>query len=361
MKRSFTIAGALLGLVVLYLLAWPVPIQPVRWQAPVDSGLTDPFEANDQLQAAVGIKLDEFRGPEDATLGIDGKLYVTTESGHILQIDARNVQSFAFAGGRPLGIETAPDGSLIVANATIGLQKISRSGSVSTLLDEVGGQALRYANNLAIATDGTIYFSESSSKFGAMSSKGTYEASLLDIMEHGGHGRVFAFDPVSGKVEVLLEGLNFANGVAVSAEKPFLLVSETGSYRVLKHWLAGEQRGKTEVLLENLPGFPDNLKSGAGGRFWLGLAAPRNAVLDRLADKPWARKVVQRLPAFLRPKANPSSHVIAFNGDGDILMNLQDTDARFPMLTGVLETPESLYLTTLFGHELPRLGKNLLH
>ncbi len=77
MKRSFTIAGALLGFVVLYLLAWPVPIQPVRWQAPVDRGLTDPFEANDQLQAAVGIKLDEFRGPEDATLGIDGKLYVT--------------------------------------------------------------------------------------------------------------------------------------------------------------------------------------------------------------------------------------------------------------------------------------------
>ncbi len=271
------------------------------------------------------------------------------------------MQSFAFAGGRPLGIETAPDGSLIVANAYIGLQKISRSGSVSTLLDEVGGQALRYANNLAIATDGTIYFSESSSKFGAMSSEGTYEASLLDIMEHGGHGRVFAFDPVSGKVEVLLDGLNFANGVAVSADKQFLLVSETGSYRVLKHWLAGERRGKTEVLLENLPGFPDNLKSGARGRFWLGLAAPRNAILDRLADKPWVRKVVQRLPAFLRPKASPSSHVIAFNGDGDILMNLQDPDARFPTLTGVLETLESLYLTTLFGHELPRLGKNLLH
>ncbi|NNF41059.1 MAG: strictosidine synthase family protein, partial [Woeseiaceae bacterium] len=280
MKTYFSIAGALLGLVVIYLLAWPVPIQPVSWRAPVDRGLTDPFEANDALQAAVGIDLGAFRGPEDATLGIDGKLYVTTEGGFVLQIDGRRVQQFALAGGRPLGIETAPDGSLVVANAYMGLQKISRSGSVSTLLDKVAGQALQYANNLAIAPDGTIYFSEASSKFGALSSDGTYEASLLDIMEHGGHGRVFAFDPVSGKVTVLLDALNFANGIAVSDDEQFLLVSETGSYRVLKYFLAGERRGQTEVLLDNLPGFPDNLKSGAQGRFWLGLAAPRNAILD---------------------------------------------------------------------------------
>ena len=80
-------------------------------------------------------------------------------------------------------------------------------------------------------------------------------------------------------------------------------------------------------------------------------------LLDKLSDKPWLRKVVQRLPAAVRPQAVPASHVIAFNGDGEILMNMHDPRARFPTLTGVLETPDALYLTTLFGNELPILAK----
>jgi hypothetical protein len=64
-----------------------------------------------------------------------------------------------------------------------------------------------------------------------------------------------------------------------------------------------------------------------------------------------------RLPKFLRPAADVSSHVIAFNEHGDVLMNLQDPEARYPTLTGVLETRASLYLTTLYGHVLPVVDK----
>ena len=357
MNRAFATAGLLLLVAVMYLLAWPVPIEPVAWKAPVDRGLVDPFESNDLLQAAVGIDLNEFAGPEDATVGIDGRVYTTTSSGHILQIQNRRVNEFAFPGGRPLGIETDRDGSLVVANAYVGLQRIDRDGTVSTLLSKVAGQALVSANNLAIGPDSTIYFSESSSKFGAMNSGGTYDASLLDILEHGGHGRVFAFSPSTGDVDILLENLNYANGVAISADGSFLLISETGHYRVLKYWLAGDRKGSAEILLENLPGFPDNLRSGANGRFWLGLVAPRNRLIDRTSDRPIIRKIVQRLPAVARPKAVRSSHVIAFDADGQILMNLRDPEARFPALTGVLETNRALYLTTLFGSALPRLDK----
>ena len=360
MKNGIATAGLLLGLMLLYLLLWPVPIQPISWNAPVDRGLVDPFAPNDMLSSAYGIDLQQFEGPEDATVGSDGNLYVTTHSGHVIQIRNGHVKQFAFPGGRPLGIEARRDGSFIVANAFLGLQQIDRNGSVTSILSEVAGQPLVYANNLAIAPDGTVYFSESSSKFGAESSSGTYEASMLDIMEHGGHGRVFAFDPASGSVKVILDDLNFANGVAVSDDGSFLLVSETGHYRVLKHWLAGERQGTTETLLENLPGFPDNLKSGLQGSFWLGLAAPRNELLDRISNRPLVRKIVQRLPEFIQPKALPSSHVIAFNGDGQILMNMHDPDARFPTLTGVVETRRSLYLTTLFGKQLPRVDKRNL-
>jgi len=360
MRKSIATTGLLLVALISYLLAWPVPIEPLSWNAPVDRGLVDPFESNDLLQSAVGINLGAYEGPEDATIGSDGRVYVTTQSGHVIYIQNRRVFEFAFPGGRPLGIEVSRDGSFVIANAYLGLQRIDRDGNVTTLLSDVDGQPLVYANNLAIGPDGTIYFSESSSKFGAESSHGTYEGSLLDIMEHGGHGRVFAFDPSTGDVETLLDSLNFANGVALGEEGEFLLISETGHYRVLKHWLTGDRKGTTEVLLDNLPGFPDNLKTGLQGRFWLGFAAPRNSLLDDMSDRPFVRKIVQRLPAYLRPKAVPSSHVIAFNGDGEVLMNLHDPVARFPTLTGVLETSRSLYLTTLFGNELPHLDKRYL-
>jgi len=357
MRIGLPVAGLLLGAVALYLLAWPVPIQPLSWDAPIDRGLVDPFEINDLLSAARAVDLGEFEGPEDATIGVDGNIYVTTLKGHVIQIRNGRVRPFAFPGGRPLGVEAQSDGTFVVANAFLGLQRIDQDGVVTTLLSEVDGQPLVYTNNLAVGPDGTIYFSESSNKFGAESSNGTYEASLLDIMEHGGHGRVFAFNPATRHVETLMTGLDFANGVAVSEDGGFLLVSETGHYRVLKYWLSGDRRGQTEVLLNNLPGFPDNLKRGLNGRFWLGLAAPRNELLDRLADRPFVRKIVQRLPHFVRPKAIPSSHVIAFNGDGNVLMNLHDPLARFSTLTGVVETKRSLYLTTLFGPALPRVDK----
>ena len=345
-------------LLIAYLALWPVPIDPVAWDAPKSTGLVDPFGYDDRLARARGIDLGDIDGPEDATLGFDNLVYVTTPGGAILSVSGSGrVRTFADAGGRPLGIATAPDGSFIVANALLGLQRISRDGEVTIVLDKVLGEPLVAANNVAVASDGIIYFSESSSKFGTGKYAGSYEASLLDLMEHGGHGRVIEYDPATGNTRVLLAGINYANGVAISADDDYLLIAETGHYRILKYWLRGPRTGAHDVVIDNLPGFPDNITAGLQGRFWVGLAAPRSTVLDRLSDRPFLRKVVQRLPAFLRPRAVPSSHVIAITGDGQVLMNLQDPSARYPSMTGVLETRDALYLTRLFGRHLPKLAK----
>lgn len=360
MKRVLQTGGALLVLVLLYLVLWPVPIDPVAWQAPEDRGLVDPFAPNKLLQAASGIDLGDAEGPEDATLGPDHHVYATTLDGHVLRIGSGTVERFASPGGRPLGIEAASDGAFIVANSWLGLQRIEADGSTRTLLGSLDGERPVYPNNLAVAKDGKIYFTEASSKFGAAEYRGTYNASLLDIMEHGGHGSVIEFDPATGEAVTLLDGLNYANGIAISADNRYLVVAETGSYRVWKYWLAAERRGETEILIDNLPGFPDNIKTGLQDRFWMGLAAPRNALLDRLSDKPWLRKVVQRLPAAVRPQPALASHVVAFSGNGEILMNMHDPRARFPMLTGALETRQSLFLTTLVGRELPVIQKREL-
>lgn len=358
MRRALTIAGTALAALLAYLTLWPVPIDPVPWHAPADRGLVDPFGPDDRLAAATAIELGNHTGPEDVTAGHDGHLYATTADGAILEIDGSgNVRQFAAVGGRPLGIETAADGSLICANAFIGLQRIAPDGSVEVLADEVDGEPLVYANDLAIAADGSVYFSESSTRFGAAVYRGTYGAARLDLLEHGAHGRILRFDPATGDSRIVLDGLHYANGVAISEDQHFLLIAETGSYRILRLWLEGPDAGSVETVLDNLPGFPDNINNGPNGRFWIGLVAPRSHTLDALSDRPFLRKVVQRLPAFLRPRVAPSSHVIAITGDGEVLMNLQDPDARYSALTGVFETRRALYLTSLEGSELAVLDK----
>lgn len=349
--------GSAVVLATLYLLFWPVAVAPVAWDAPVDRGFITPYDSNNLMRRVQAYDIGPHAGAEDITSGHDGHLYSTSEDGAILRYGVRDVEIFAQTGGRPLGIEADSDGSLVVANAYLGLQRIALDGTVETILDQVDGQPLVYADDLAIASNGKIYFTEASTKFGAANSGGSYAASLLDLIEHGGHGLVIEFDPASGESNILLDGLNFANGIAISDDETFLLIAETGSYRILKYWLLGERAGQSEVLLDNLPAFPDNINSGRNGRFWIGLVAPRNALMDRFAPNPFLRKLTQRLPTRFRPSAVPHSQVIAINGDGVVLMNLHDAGARFPALTGVLETRDTLYFTSLFGHYLPYIRK----
>jgi sugar lactone lactonase YvrE len=359
LRTTTRVSGVAVAALVLYLSFWPVPIVPVSWDAPSSTGLIDPFAPNEQLATARLVELGNHEGPEDIVGGPDGRIYTATSDGKILRLNQNgsNVEVFADAGGRPLGMEFDRDGNLIIANAYLGLQSITVAGEVSTLVDTFNGENISYADDVAVANDGVIYFSDASSKFGARSNGGTYQASLLDIMEHGGQGRVFRHDPNDGSTTVVIEGLNFANGVAISEDQQFILVNETAAYRIWRYWLDGPKAGTREVIIENLPGFPDNINNGMNDRFWVGLVAPRNELLDTLADKPWLRKLVQRLPAAVRPKAVPSSHVIAITGDGDVLMNLQDTRAQLPAMTGVFETRDALWLSSLFGERMGRLDK----
>lgn len=361
-QPGLRVAVGLLALLVLYLLLWPVPVEPVSWQAPVDAGLVDPFESNDILSRARRFDLGSHEGPEDVAGGPDGWIYASTRDGIIVRLrpDGRGLEVFAETGGRPLGIEFDAAGNLYVANAYLGIQKITPDGNVRVLVDSFEGEAIEYADDLAVTTDGKIYFSDASSKFGALKEGGTYEASIFDMIEHGGHGRIFEFDIASGSISVIADGLNFANGVAVSSDQQYLLYNETGHYRVWRHWIDGPRKGQREVIIDNLPGFPDNINNGLQGRFWIGLVAPRNQILDKLADKPWLRKVIVRLPAFLRPKAEPSSHVIAITGDGVVLMNLHDPAATVPALTGAYETRDAIWLSALFGHRIARMDKERL-
>ncbi|MEP5420923.1 MAG: SMP-30/gluconolactonase/LRE family protein, partial [Roseibium sp.] len=192
-KRLLSTIAALIFALGAYLLLWPVPIDPVAWNAPNNPGYSGDYAPNDGLAAISRVSLGVYSGPEDAALGPDGLLYIATHEGAILQYDpvSSEVSVFAETGGRPLGIEFSGDGKLYVADAFRGLLEISYDGKVFVLADKTtSGSPILYADDLDIAPDGSVYFTDASTKFGAQQNGGTLPASLLDLMEHGPNGRV---------------------------------------------------------------------------------------------------------------------------------------------------------------------------
>lgn len=349
---------AIIFLIILYLVVWPVPVTPVAWEAPENRGYTGYFKTNSELLSAEMLPLEGYDGPEDLAVDDQGRIYASVKAGAILRIiPGGKTERWAETGGRPLGLRFDAEGNLLVADAYRGLLSFDPQGRKRILVDQVEGKPIVYANAVDVGPDGTIYFSESSVKFGAEANGGTFEASMLDIMEHGGHGRLLAFDPSTGNTRELMKGLNFANGVSMSHDGQSVLVNETGDYRVLRYWLAGDNAGIVEVVIENLPGFPDNLSKGQDGRYWVGLVSPRSPALDGLSSQPFLRKVVQRLPAVMRPKAQRYAHIIAFDDSGIIVKNLQDERGRFAFTTGVLETDDYLYLSSLYESQVGRVRK----
>ena len=342
-------------LLVLYLALWPVPVDPVAWDAPADSGLVGPFAPNRKLEAMELLPLGGDHGPEAVAADSAGRLYTGTAEGNIIRLDpdGSNPVRWARTGGRPLGLAFAPDGSLIVADAFEGLLSISPEGVVTPLATEADGVPIGYADDVDVAADGRIFFSDASTRFPA-NRGGTYDASLLEIIEHRGSGRLLVYDPATRRATTVAGGLAFANGVTVSHDQRHVLVNETGSYRVLRVRIDTAGYPAPEPVIENLPGFPDNLTRGRDGRFWIALISPRNRLLDRVAGRPFLRKVIQRLPAFLRPKAVDYTHVVAFDLEGRVAASLQDPGGRLPANTSALEKEGHLFLGSLSAESLGR-------
>ena len=344
--------------VFIYLLSWPVAIDPQSWDAPTDAGLTGDFAPNNVLDNVEIIELGDTHGPEGLAL-IGGEVYMATREGWILRLNESTgeLTKWVNTEGSPLGLAVDANNNLLIADAYKGILQVTPEGELSVLTNSIDGLPIVYADDLDVTEDGKIYFSDASSKFGAESSGGTYAASLLDIAEHGGHGRLLVFDPADQSTQVVMDGLNFANGVAVAADSSFVLVNETGTYRVQKHWLTGEKAGQSEVLIDNLPGFPDNIVRGRDGRFWVGLVSPRSEPLDSLSGLPMLRRMAQRLPASMQLAAQAYSHVFAMDQDGNVLTSLQGPNSVHHTNTGAMETDSWLYISSLHAKNLARISR----
>jgi sugar lactone lactonase YvrE len=341
-----------LGLIVAYLLFWPSPIDPVAFAPPPIPPLTGPLAPNDRLQDAELLAVGKVDGPEDVEVDAQGRIFTGTADGRLVRIDPDGtVTKLATTGGRPVGVALAPDGNLIVADAIKGLLSVDPAGEVTLLADGAGNEPLGFADDVTVARDGTIYFSDASMKFGP-------QEYLLDMLEARPHGRLVRYDPATHKTEVLLPDMCFANGVALSQNEDFLLVNETYRFRILRYWLTGKRAGEWDVFVDNLPGYPDNITQSGRGTFWLALFTIRNEQADWLSPRPFIKGMMAKLPAFLWPKPQPYAFVVQIDEEGKILNSLQDPTGRhLHEVTSAFERDGYLYLGSLHND---RIGKHKL-
>ncbi len=352
-KRIGLALGAGLVLILSYLLFWPVRIDPVAWNPPAMPPLTGVYQENNQLGVVERLGRGAGLGPEDVALDAQGFIYSGMADGRILRFsaDGTNPELVADTGGRPLGMAFDARGSLIVADAFKGLLAIAPDGTVHVLANEVNGERINFADGLDIAADGTIFFSDASAKF-------SQAEFVLDLYEHRPNGRLLAYDPSTGSTRVLLDNLYFANGVAVSPDQSFVLVAETGMYRVQRYWLRGSRRGEADIFVENLPGFPDNIRSNGVDTFWVALPMGPDArqIMDAILPHPFLRKIIVRVPDALIPAPPRSGYVLSLDMTGNVQHTLQDPDGKFYTdITTAREHSGMLYLGSSSEDAIGRL------
>ncbi|MFJ2605476.1 SMP-30/gluconolactonase/LRE family protein [Streptomyces sp. NPDC087425] len=290
------------------------------------------------------------RGPEDVVADDHGRVLTGVEDGRILRVEGLSadenarVEVVAETGGRPLGLELLPDGRLLVCDAQLGLLRVDlTNGVVRILADSVEGERLRFCSNAVALSDGSVCFTVSSRRY-------SLDQWIGDVVEHTGTGRLLRLAPGSERPEVLLEGLQFANGLAVSADEAFLVVAETGACRLTRYWLTGPDAGRGEPFVENLPGMPDNLwRAGPDTPIWVSLAGSRIAPLDLLhRTAPAVRAAAGRLAVRAPFRPTGTVGVLAVDDTGAVVHHLARRHSGFRMVTSVCETGGHLVLGSVW-------------
>ena len=292
-------------------------------------------------------------GPEDVVVDAEGQLVAGVEDGRVLRVDPRTgeVQVLARVEGRPLGLEILPDGNILACVSPGGVVRINPAdGTVAPLISSFEGKLLPFCSNVVTTADGSILVSTSSARY-------AFAQWRLDIVENIPTGVLLRQHP-DGRVEKLLDGLHFGNGLALAHDESFIIVAETNAARLLRYWLKGQRAGQHEVFAE-LPGYPDNLSMSADGLVWVALASSHNALLDKIHKLPlFLRKLIARLPESLQPAPEKIAWTMALDTDGSIVRDYCWKDGRYSMVTSVCQHGDSVYLGSmlepaLLAFELP--------
>ena len=351
MKKIILTILSLFILAVIVLFIYPSPIDSAAWNPPTAPQLSGPTAANHLLSSAELLAQGDVYGPEDVAVDQQGRIYTGTQDGFIKRVLADGtVETWVDTGGRPLGLQFDQGGNLVVCDAYKGLLSINPAGDITVLTTSADGVPFAFADDVDIAKDGKIYFTDASSKW----NQANY---MLDLLETRPYGRFLVYDPVSKTTTSLINEMYFSNGVAISEHEDFVLINETWRYRVVRYWLKGEKAGSHDIFIDNLPGFPDGISANRKGRFWLALPTLRLAVMDRMHPKPWLKNISAKMPDGLKPKPIDYGLILGLDEEGNIVTSLHDPSGKnLREITSVEEHGGYLYIGSLSNDRIGRFA-----
>ena len=324
-----------------------------------DSG--SPYAVNEALSVAEPIGLGEVDGPEDVILDRDGHLYCGSRDGDIIRFfgpDHVRREVFVHIGGQTLGLAFDRDGNLLTCVGGMGLYKVTPDRQVIKLSDEtnrsllsiVDDSRMRLADDLDIAADGRVFFSEATIRY-------EMHDWIVDALEGRRNGRIICYDPKDGSSRTIIPKLQFPNGICMVADGESFLFAETWACRISRYWFSGAKAGKLEIVIADLPGYPDNINRASDGTFWCGIIGMRAPAFDLAQRMPaFRRRMVMRIARdeWLYPNMNTGG-VIKFDLAGTIVSSLWDFGGdKHPQVTSMREHRGYLYLGGIFNN---RIGK----
>lgn len=320
-----------------------------------------PFALNDRLREATEIGVGRIEAPEDIILDSEDNLYAGSRHGDIIRFfppDYERMEVYAHIGGQPLGMAFDRERTLYVCIGGMGLYRITRNRAVEKATDETNrslrsvndDSRLRLADDLDIADDGRVFFSEATVRY-------EMDEWPVDGLEARGNGRIICHDPNTGTTRTVLRGLKFPNGICIASDRQSLLFAETWGCTVKRYWFAGPKSGRVEMVLDNLPGYPDNINLASDGNYWLALVGMRCPALDLAWRMPgFRRRMAKRLPIdeWLFPNINTGC-VVKFDEQGRIIESLWDLGGvNHPMITSMREHRGHLYLGGIMNNRIGR-------
>ncbi|XP_037320676.1 adipocyte plasma membrane-associated protein [Pungitius pungitius] len=304
-----SLGGFLLLPLLVIILIIESPIHPEVFSLKEPPLMKGCWEPNLKLREAERLFEDQITGPE-SIVNIGDVFYAGTADGKIVKLIGRRIHTVTRLGklpcgsreeesscGRPLGIRVGPNGTLFVADAYLGLFHVNPTTGEATQLvsggQVVAGRKLSFINDVAVTQDGKkIYFTDSSSRW----QRRDY---MHLIMEATADGRVLEYDTESRELTVLMENLRFPNGIQLLPDEESVLVAETTMARIRRVHVAGLNKGGMDTFIDNLPGFPDNIRPSSTGGYWVAMSSvrpnPGFSMLDFLSQRPWIKKFIFKL------------------------------------------------------------------
>lgn len=129
------------------------------------------------------------------------------------------------------GLAVDASGSLILCqHGERRIARLEKDGTFTSLADNCEGKRFNSPNDLVIAKNGTIFFTDPP--------YGMKKGTVPDVPYHG----VYAFHPfVKGVVKLLIDDIKFPNGIALSPDEKtlYIAVSDPASSRIMAYDLQG--------------------------------------------------------------------------------------------------------------------------